>query len=136
MGAVADSALLSGGTVEGVILRRFVDNDTHHRGLSSLRCVDDMRERKAGLEIGTDAFISLPGGLGTLEEVAEVLSLRKVGHHQRPVVLLNTAGYFDPFLAQIDASISVGLDAPEATSYIAVTRNPTEAVTLCESRGS
>ena len=134
MGAVADSALLAGGTVEGVILRRFMDAGVHHEGLSSLVCVDDMRERKAGLDAGADAFIVLPGGLGTLEEVAEVLSFRKIGLHQRPVVFVNTEGFFDPFLAQIDNAIAEGLDSKEIGRYFAVTRDPREAVQLSESK--
>ena len=132
MGAVADSALEAGGRVEGIILRRFVEDNVHHEGLSSLVCVDDMRERKAGLDDGADAFIALPGGLGTLEEVAEVLSFRKIGLHRRPVVFLNTEGFFDPFLAQIDAAVAADLDAREVTRYFAVTRDPKEAVALCE----
>jgi len=132
MGAVADSALLAGGTVEGVILRRFLDEGAGHEGLSNLICVDDMRERKAGLEARADAFIVLPGGLGTLEEVAEVLSFRKIGLHQRCVVFVNTEGFFDPILAQIDNAIAEGLDAQEVTRYFTVTRDPLEAVILCE----
>ena len=91
-----------------------------------------MRERKAGLDAGADAFIALPGGLGTLEEVAEVLSFRKIGLHQRPVVFVNTEGFFDPFLAQIDNAIAAELDTGEVTRYFAVTRDPREAVELSE----
>lgn len=134
MGALADAAIAAGGTVEGVILRRFVELDAHHEGLSNLVCVDDMRERKAGLDAGADAFIALPGGLGTLEEVAEVLSFRKIGLHQRTVVFVNTEGYFDPFLAQIQAAVAAELDAREVTRYFTVTRDPREAVALCERR--
>lgn len=134
MGALANAALAGGGAVEGVILRRFVEADVHHEGLASLVCVDDMRTRKAGLDAGADAFIALPGGLGTLEEIAEVLSFRKIGLHRRRIVFVNTEGFFDPFLAQIDAAVSADLDAREITRFFAVTRDPSEAVTLCEER--
>ena len=83
MGAVADAALAAGGRVEGVILDRFIVDDVHHRELDVLVTVDDMRARKAGLDERADAFVALPGGYGTLEELAEILSLRKLGLHRR-----------------------------------------------------
>ena len=83
MGSAADAALAAGGVVEGVILDAFVGMDVHHRGLHRLDEVGDMRSRKRALEEGADAFIALPGGLGTLEELTEVLSFRKLGFHER-----------------------------------------------------
>jgi len=131
MGSVADAALAAGGVVEGVILDAFVGMDAHHRGLHRLDQVSDMRARKRGLEERSDAFIALPGGLGTLEELTEVLSFRKLGFHARPLVLLDTNGFFQPLVAQIERGIRDGFDGPEMRDAFAVTEDPEAAVALC-----
>jgi uncharacterized protein (TIGR00730 family) len=131
MGAVADAALAAGGRVEGVILREFIEQDVHHMGLAELYTVDDMRARKAGLDERADAFVALPGGLGTLEEVAEILSFRKLGLHHRPVVLLGPGGFFAPLVAQVERGIENALDAPKVRDYFRVCEDPVEAVRLC-----
>jgi uncharacterized protein (TIGR00730 family) len=131
MGSVADAALEAGGVVEGVILDAFVGMDVHHRGLHRLDEVDDMRARKRGLEERADAFIALPGGLGTLEELTEVLSFRKLGLHTRRVVLLDTDGFFQPLVAQIERSIRDGFDDAEIRDAFALTDDPDLAVRLC-----
>ncbi|HKA13439.1 MAG TPA: TIGR00730 family Rossman fold protein [Myxococcota bacterium] len=132
MGSAADAALAAGGVVEGVILDAFVGMDVHHRGLHRLDEVADMRSRKRALEEGADAFIALPGGLGTLEELAEVLSFRKLGFHARPLVLVDTNGFFQPLVAQIERSIRDGFDDPEMREAFAVTDDPELAVAMCE----
>jgi uncharacterized protein (TIGR00730 family) len=132
MGAVADGALAEGGAVEGVILREFIEQDVHHLGLDELYAVDDMRSRKAGLDERADAFAALPGGYGTLEELSEILSFRKLGLHHRPVVLLNTAGFFDGLLAQIDRAVADSFDDEAARRYLDVTDDAHAVVTLCE----
>ena len=131
MGSAADAALAAGGVVEGVILDAFVGMDVHHRGLHRLDEVGDMRSRKRALEEGADAFIALPGGLGTLEELTEVLSFRKLGFHARPLVLVDTNGYFQPLVAQIERSIRDGFDDTEMREAFAVTEDPERAVALC-----
>jgi uncharacterized protein (TIGR00730 family) len=132
MGAVADGALSAGGAVRGVILRQFIDRgDVHHPDVE-MESVDDMRSRKAGLDVGSDAFVTLPGGLGTLEELTEILSFRQLGFHDRPVVLLNTAGFFDPLLQQIERAIDAGFVRAEHRALLAVTDDPVRAVDLCE----
>jgi uncharacterized protein (TIGR00730 family) len=132
MGAVADAALGAGGAVRGVILKDFVDRgDVHHPGIE-MESVDDMRARKAGLDGNGDAFITLAGGLGTLEEFAEMLSFRQLGFHHRPLVLLNTAGFFDPLLAWIDGTVKAGFVRAEHRDMLAVTDDPLRAVALCE----
>ena len=133
MGAAAGAALEVGGEVRGVIARRFVDDDLHHEGLSELVQVDEMRARKAGLDARADAFIALPGGLGTLEELSEILSFRKIGLHTRPLVFVNTSGFYDPLLAFLEGAIATELDRPVVRDYFEVTRDPVEAVRLCES---
>jgi uncharacterized protein (TIGR00730 family) len=132
MGSVADAALAAGGVVEGVILDAFVGMDVHHRGLHRLDEVADMRSRKRALEERADAFIALPGGFGTLEELTEVLSFRKLGFHARPLVLVDTNGYFQPLVAQIDRAIRDGFAAAEMREAFAVTEDPERAVALCE----
>ncbi len=132
MGAVADAALADGGRVIGVILREFIEQDVHHQGIDQLHVVEDMRSRKAGLDERADAFVALPGGYGTLEELTEILSFRKLGLHHRTLVLLNTAGFFDPLLAQIERAVEEGFDAPVARSYFCVTDDPRGAIDLCE----
>ena len=111
MGACADAALQAGGRVEGVILDSF--SRVAHRGLHELDVVADMRLRKAGLARRGDAFLALPGGFGTLEEVSEILVERQLGFHRKPLVLLNVEGFWDPLLAQFARMAEAGLLAPE-----------------------
>lgn len=131
MGAVADGTLEAGGKAEGVILRRFIEEDVHHREIE-LVAVDDMRARKAGLDARGEAFVALPGGLGTLEELAEVLSFRKLGLHARPVVLFDVAGFYAGLVAQLCRAHEDGFESPEHRDWLAVTDDPVRAVRLCE----
>ncbi len=131
MGALADAALAAGGEVRGVILREFIEMDVHHEGVL-LQSAPDMRSRKAGLDALADAFVALPGGFGTLEELTEILSLRKLRHHERRVVLLDAAGYFDPFLAQVERAIADGFEEPESRAFFCVARAAGQALELCE----
>ena len=128
---MADGALAAGGAVTGVILREFIERDVHHQGLDALYSVDDMRSRKAGLDERADAFIALPGGLGTLEEVAEILSFRKLGFHHRRLVFLDPDGFFDPLIAQLERAVADSLDDPEIFDSFAVAGDPRAAVDLC-----
>lgn len=132
MGAVADGALEAGGTVHGVILDAFVAKDAHHPGIDTLHQVDDMRKRKQGLDERAEAFIALPGGLGTLEELAEILSFRKLRFHRRRLVLLNVDGFYEPLVTQIERFVSDGFDRKDVREYLAITDDPYEAVALCE----
>jgi len=134
MGAVADGALDRGGEVKGVILDAFIRHDVHHPRIQELHSVSDMRARKAGLDERADGFVALPGGLGTLEELAEILSFRKLDIHRRTLVFLNTADFFDPLLAQLERAVREGFDDQETLGYFAVTADPVEAVALLEKR--
>ena len=131
MGAVADAALAAGGRVEGVILRTFIEHGVHHEGLHELEVVGDMRQRKAGLDERADAFVVLAGGLGTLEEVCEILSFRKLGLHGRPLVFLNTDGFFEGLVSQIERGVAEDLDDPCVRDYFELTVDAGEAVRLC-----
>ena len=132
MGCLADAALETGGRVEGVILDRFVEQGVHHPGVDVMHTVTNMRARKAGLDERADAFVALPGGYGTLEELTEILSLRKIGLHQRRLVLFDMDGFFSGLIAQIERGIATGFDAAEVRDYFVVTDEIAAAVDLCE----
>jgi uncharacterized protein (TIGR00730 family) len=102
MGAVADGALEAGGEVIGVIPKMFTTPTLMHNGLSCLEIVDSMHARKKRLVDISDAFIALPGGYGTFEELFEILTWAQIGLHHKPVGLLNAQHYFDPLLATIE----------------------------------
>jgi uncharacterized protein (TIGR00730 family) len=112
MGAVADAALGVGGEVIGVIPRRLVDRELAHGGLTDLRVVETLHERKAEMAALSDGFIALPGGLGTLEELAEVASWAQLGLHDKPIGLLGPAGYWDALLAWLDHAVDEGFVSP------------------------
>jgi uncharacterized protein (TIGR00730 family) len=108
MGAMADAAMTHGGSVTGVIPRTLVEREIAHRGLTQLIEVDSMHERKAEMARRADAFLALPGGLGTLDELCEVLTWSLIGIHQKPIVLINIAGYWDAFLRMLDLEVASG----------------------------
>ncbi len=102
MGAVADAALAAGGQVIGIITRLLQNRELEHKGITSLHVVETMHERKMMMANLADAFIALPGGLGTLDELFEILAWAQLGIHAKPVGLLNTRGYYDSLLAFLD----------------------------------
>jgi uncharacterized protein (TIGR00730 family) len=106
MGAVADAMLAHGGHVIGVIPQALKDKEVCHLGLSDLRVVGTMHERKALMVELSDAFIAMPGGYGTLDELCEVLTWAQLGLHRKPCGVLDVAGYFAPFLAQMDRAVA------------------------------
>jgi uncharacterized protein (TIGR00730 family) len=108
MGAVADAALAAGGEVVGVIPRILVDRELAHPGITELRIVETLHERKAQMAALSDAFITLPGGLGTLEELAEVLSWAQLDLHAKPIGLLDVGGYFGALEAFLDRAVVEG----------------------------
>lgn len=108
MGAVADGALAAGGQVIGVIPQRLVDREQGHRGITRLEVVPDMAVRKERLIELSDAFVCLPGGLGTLDELFEVLTLRQIGYHDKPTGLYDQDGYFQPLVAACQAFAQAG----------------------------
>jgi uncharacterized protein (TIGR00730 family) len=102
MGAVADATLAAGGRVIGVIPRSLEEKELAHPGLTELRVVGSMHERKAMMADLSDAFLALPGGIGTLEELFETWTWGQLGLHAKPCGLLNVAGFFDPLLTFVD----------------------------------
>jgi uncharacterized protein (TIGR00730 family) len=118
MGFVADAALEAGGEVIGVIPQGMVDRELAHRGVTELRIVSTLHERKAVMAELSDGFISLPGGLGTLEELAEVVSWAQLGLHAKPIGLLGVRGYWDDLLRWLDRAVATGFVAPAYRSLI------------------
>ena len=112
MGAVADAALDAGGEVIGVIPQGLVDRELAHPGLTALHVVDTLHERKAEMADLADAFIALPGGLGTLEELSEVVSWAQLELHRKPIGLLDVGDYWALLLAWLDMAVAEGFVAP------------------------
>ena len=112
MGVVADAALEAGGEVIGVIPQAMVDRELAHHDATELRIVRTLHERKAVMAELSDAFIALPGGLGTLEELAEVVSWAQLGLHTKPIGLLGVAGYWADLLRWLDGAVAAGFVAP------------------------
>jgi uncharacterized protein (TIGR00730 family) len=108
MGEVADAALRAGGQVLGVIPQKLRDVEVGHEGLTELFVVDSMHARKMMMAQLSDAFIALPGGFGTLEELFEATTWSQLGYHRKPVGLLNAAGYYDHLLAFLDHGAAEG----------------------------
>ncbi len=106
MGAIADAVLAGGGSVIGVIPRMMVDLDLAHAELPDLRVVDSMHERKALMASLADAFIALPGGIGTLEELSEIMTWRQLELHHKPIGLVNDGGYYDDLVAFLDRAVA------------------------------
>lgn len=129
MGIVADAVLASGGTVVGVIPESLKAREVEHRGLHELHVVPTMHVRKQLMADRSDAFLTLPGGIGTFEEVFETWTWRQLGYHQKPIGLLNTDRYYDDLLNFLQTSVAKGfLDAQQMAS-ISV---DTEAVRLLD----
>lgn len=124
MGTLADAALSRGTRVTGVIPAALVAKEVAHGGLSDLRVVASMHERKAVMADISDAFIALPGGWGTLEELFEVLTWGQLGLHQKPCGLLNAQGYYDRLLSFLEYSVEQGFVRHQYRSMIAVADSP------------
>jgi len=120
MGAVADAALAAGGRVIGVIPQALVEKEVAHYGLSELRVVGSMHERKALMADLSDGFLALPGGIGTMEEFFEVWTWGQLGLHAKPYGLLNVAGFFDPLLAFLDRLVEQRFVRPEHRAMLLV----------------
>jgi uncharacterized protein (TIGR00730 family) len=108
MGVLADSVLENGGQVTGVIPEAMAAREVAHTGVSQLRVVHSMHERKALMADLSDAFIALPGGFGTFEEFCEIITWAQLGLHRKPCGVLNVEGYYDPLLELFDRAVDVG----------------------------
>lgn len=133
MGVLADGALAAGGEVIGVIPQMLVDRELAHPG-TDLRIVGSMHERKALMAELAEAFVALPGGLGTFEELFEVLTWGQLGIHAKPVGCLNVAGYFDPLVRMVDHAVEEGFLRSELRGLLLVESGGEELLRRLEER--
>jgi uncharacterized protein (TIGR00730 family) len=124
MGVLADTMLAAGGEAIGVIPRTLRTKEVAHDGLTALHVVSSMHERKAQMAALADAFIALPGGIGTLEELTEVLSWAQLGLHAKPCGLLDVAGYFDRLVDFLDRAVAERFLAPAHRAMLLVSADP------------
>lgn len=124
MGRLAEAALAEGGKVVGVIPRFMRELEWYHRGISELRLVEDLHDRKRELISGVDAVVALPGGSGTLDELLEAISLKRLGMFLGPIVLVNTNRFFDPCIELLDRCIDEHFMDPRHRSMWQVVSEP------------
>lgn len=128
MGVLADAALAGGGTVHGVIPQSLVDREVAHDGLTSLKVVANLHERKAGMSELADAYLVLPGGAGTLEELFEVWTWAQLGLHTKPIGLLDVDGFYQPMLRFLENVSAEGFLAGDFREMLIVTADVAEAL--------
>jgi hypothetical protein len=127
MGVVAEATLAAGGRVVGIIPTALVEKEFAHHGCTELHVVDTMHERKRLMAEKADAFLALPGGIGTFEELFEVWTWRQLGYHDKPVGILNSQGYYDALLGFIDQVVADGFMSDWQTTLVTVD-NDSEAL--------
>lgn len=128
MGIVADACMAAGGQVTGVIPKATFTREIDHNGITRLHKVDSMHERKQLMYDLADGFVGLPGGLGTLEELAEAATWTQIGLHVKPLVLLDTNGFWDPLAGLLDHMVSEGFVKPAYRQLIQRCHSPAEAL--------
>lgn len=126
MGAMANAALAEGGQVIGIIPQSLVDKEMSHTGLSDLRVVGSMHERKAMMSQLSDGFVALPGGLGTFEELFEVWTWAQLGHHQKPCAVLNVEGFYEGLLSFLDRVVDEAFIKKQHRDMLVVASNVDE----------
>ncbi|MGD9904606.1 MAG: TIGR00730 family Rossman fold protein [Vicinamibacterales bacterium] len=124
MGVVADAVLAAGGEVIGVIPHGLMAREIGHRGVTTLHVVDSMHERKAQMAALADAFVALPGGIGTFEELFEAITWTQLGLHAKPCGLLNVAGFYDDLLRFLDGAWAEGFIKPETRAILSASADP------------
>jgi uncharacterized protein (TIGR00730 family) len=135
MGVIADAVMASGGEVIGVIPDFLSRREVAHHGITRLEIVDSMHERKKRMADLADAFVALPGGLGTLEEVAEVLTWRQLGLVSQPVIVLNTNNFFGLLLDQLSKMVQEGFLKSGNLEMLKIASSPQEVIRLLTNQG-
>lgn len=130
MGAIADAVMEKGGQVIGIIPQKLVAMEQAHEGITELKIVNDMHERKATMATLADAFIALPGGFGTLEELFEVLTWSQIGYHQKPIALVNVMDFYGHLQTFVTHATTTGLLRSEYARYFQLTSTPREAIDI------
>ena len=132
MGLIADSVLAGGGQVFGIIPKALVNLEVAHTGVTELQTVETMHERKAQMTELADAFLALPGGIGTLDELFEAWSWNALGYHAKPFCLLNVEGFWDGMIDFIDHATRSGFLSQQRRSQLLVAQTPDEALELLD----
>lgn len=132
MGLIADAVLSRGGKAIGVIPQFLMDKEVGHTGLTELHIVENMHQRKQMMNDLCDAIITLPGGLGTLEEFFEVLTWLQLGLHKHPIGLLNVSGFYDSLLTQLDVMVEQRFLKPTNRELVITSGDPIELVNLMD----
>jgi uncharacterized protein (TIGR00730 family) len=132
MGIIADSVLAGGGRVFGVIPKALVNLEVAHNGITELTTVETMHERKAKMTDLADAFLALPGGIGTLDELFEAWSWNALGYHKKPFCLLNVDGFWDGMIAFLDHAAASGFMSARRRKQLLVASSPDEALQLLD----
>ncbi|NIV03765.1 MAG: TIGR00730 family Rossman fold protein, partial [Calditrichae bacterium] len=132
MGVMADTVLQNGGRVTGIIPEDLVKREVAHNGLTELKVVLSMHERKAQMAELSEGFIALPGGLGTIEELFEVLTWAQLGFHQKPVGILNLCGYYDHLSSFLDHTVSEQFVKPTHRAMLIVEDDPEKLIARFE----
>jgi hypothetical protein len=130
MGAVADAALAAGGEVTGILPDILSGKEIAHISLTTLEVVPTMHERKARMAELADAFLVLPGGYGTLDEIMEAVTWAQLGVHAKPCILINTAGYWNGLLTFLDSAVAAGFLKAENQKLLLVAPNAADAVKM------
>ena len=126
MGAIANAVLSNGGTVTGVTTEHFHAAGITHDGVTQSVITTDMHSRKAEMMLHADAFVALPGGIGTLEEVAEALTWAQIGHHSKPVGFLNVDGFYNPLIQMLDQMVASGFYRQEQRDALVIAETPAD----------
>ena len=132
MGIIADSVLAGGGRVYGVIPKALVNLEVAHTGVTELHTVETMHERKAKMTDLADAFLALPGGIGTLDELFEAWSWNALGYHAKPFCLLNVDGFWDGMITFIDHATKSGFLSARRREQLLVAQTPEQALELLD----
>ena len=132
MGCIADAVMENGGTVKGIIPRFLEEREVAHYGLSELHVVETMHERKMKLAEWGDAYLILPGGFGTLDELIEVITWKHLGHHHKPIILLNLNGFWNQLLLFFDRIAAEKMVGEEQGNYYSVCDTIEEVLKILE----
>ena len=130
MGCIADAVMENGGTVKGIIPRFLEEREVAHYGLSELHVVETMHERKLKLAEWGEAYLVLPGGFGTLDELMEVITWKHLGHHRKPIILLNLNGFWNPLLLFFSQIAEQHMITEEYGAYYSVCNSVEEVLEI------